>query len=141
MRVLSRGGRAGFVHSYNADTRRYAGSGSLLQTLAPKVNAKIWEKLVSIERYGPAVLSNTEFARVRRRFLRVYYRRLLWWAATGRMDIVRRDIARLRDRGHAPNFWRFVDAVAAWPAYLFAKRVSRPHRPRRWPADAARPAA
>ena len=45
-RVLSRGGRAGFVHRYNADTRRYAESGSLIQTLAPKVKAVIWEKLL-----------------------------------------------------------------------------------------------
>ena len=90
------------------------------------------------ERYGPAALSNTEFARVRRRFLRVYYWRLLWWQATGRGDIVSRDLKRLRERGHTPNLWDFIEAVAAWPVYLFNKRVRRPHAARRWPEDAAK---
>lgn len=135
-RVLSRGGRAGFVHAHVADTRRYAGSGSLIDTFAPTVKAVIWEKLLFIERYGPAALSNRDYAFVHRRFLRVFYRRLLWWAATGRFAMARRDYARLAERGQAPNPWDFIDAVAAWPAYLFAKRVARPHAARRWPADA-----
>jgi glycosyltransferase involved in cell wall biosynthesis len=135
-RVLSRGGRAGFVHRYNADTRRYAESGSLIQTLAPKVKAVIWEKLLFIERYGPAALSNTDFALVQRRFLRVYYRRILWWFATGRGDIAMRDLTRLRERGHRPNPWDFLVAMAVWPVYLFNKRIRRPYAPRPWPSDA-----
>lgn len=141
LRVLSRGGRVGFVHGHTADTRRYAGSGSLIQTFAPKVKANIWEKLLFIERYGPAALSNTEFDRVRRRFMRVFYRRLLWWAATGRFDIVARDLERLRKRGHAPGPWSFIEAAAVWPAYLYAKHITRPHAPRPWPVDAVRPAS
>lgn len=90
-RVLSRGGRAGFVHGYVADTRRYAGSGSLIDTFAPTVKAVLWEKLLFIERYGPAALSNRDYKLVHRRFRRVFYRRLLWWAATGRVEMALRD--------------------------------------------------
>jgi glycosyltransferase involved in cell wall biosynthesis len=136
-RVLSRGGRAGFVHAHIADTRRYAGSGSLIDTFAPTVKAVLWEKLLFIERYGPAALSNQEYKFVQRRFLRVFYRRLLWWAVTGRWAMAARDYNRLGERGHSPNPLDFALAVMVWPAYLFAKRVSRPHRPPRWPTDAA----
>ena len=135
-RVLSRGGRAGFVHRHIADTTRYTGSGSLIDTFAPKVKAALWEKLLFIERYGPAALSNSEYRRVHRRFLRVFYRRLLWWAATGSFAMAQRDYGRLAERGHAPNPWDFIEAVAVWPAYLFAKRISRPHAPQPWPRDA-----
>ncbi|MBS0386444.1 MAG: glycosyltransferase family 2 protein [Proteobacteria bacterium] len=135
-RVLSRGGRAGFVHGHVADTLRYAGSGSLIDTFAPTVKAVLWEKLLFIERYGPAALSNREYEFVHRRFRRVFYRRLLWWAATGRTGMAMRDYRRMRERGLRPMPWDFVDAVAVWPAYLFAKRFSRPHAARPWPKDA-----
>lgn len=137
-RTLSRGGRAGFVHKYNGDTARSADSGSLIQTLAPKVKAVIWEKLLFIEHYGPAALSNVEFERVRRRFLRVYYRRLLWWMATGRGDIASRDLKRLRERGHGPNLWDFIESIAVWPVYLVNKRMRGRLAARRWPQDAAK---
>ncbi len=135
-RVLSRGKRAGFVHKYSADTSRYEGSGSLTYTLAPKVKAVIWEKLDYIERYGPAHLSNTEYKRVLRRFLRVYYRRILYWAISGLMKIAVRDYKRLKARGHGPTPWDFIESVVVWPYYLFLKRVSKPHAPRPWPRDA-----
>ena len=64
--------------SYNGDTRRYAGSGSLFDTFAQTVKAVLWEKLLFIEWWGPAALSNTEYKRVSEaRFLRVYGRRLI----------------------------------------------------------------
>ncbi len=135
-RVLSRGKRAAFVHKYLADTSRHADSGSLVFTLAPKVKAVIWEKLLFIERYGAAHLSNTEYQRVLRRFLRVFYRRLLFWAASGSMKIAVRDYKRLKARGHAPNIWDFIESVAVWPYYLFAKRVTKPYAPRPWQPDA-----
>jgi glycosyltransferase involved in cell wall biosynthesis len=135
-RVLSRGGRAGFVHGHIADTRRYVGSGSLLDSFAPTVKAVLWEKLLFIERYGPAALSNREYKFVHRRFRRVFYRRILWWAATGRMGMAERDYQRVSERGLRPSPWDFIDAVAAWPAYLFAKRFSRPHAAPIWPKDA-----
>lgn len=138
LRVLSRGGRAGFVHTYNGDTRRYEGSGSLIKTLAPRVKAVIWEKLRFIEQYGPAALSNTEYKMVKRRFLRVFYRRLLWWMVSGRGDIVRRDVARLRERGLAPSLWGYFSAVAIWPYYLWNKRFAKPFAPLRWPDDAVK---
>src|SRR5690606_38268692 len=135
-RVLSRGKRAAFVHKYLADTTRYEGSGSLSFTLAPKVKAVIWEKLLNTERFGPAHLSNTDYKRVLRRFLRVYYRRLLFWAVSGSFEIAVRDYKRLKSRGHAPSIWDFLEAVAVWPYYLFAKYVSKPHAPRPWQPDA-----
>jgi glycosyltransferase involved in cell wall biosynthesis len=135
-RTLSRGRRAGFVHRYNADTRRYKGSGSLIDTFAPTVKAVLWEKLLFIEWYGPAALSNTEYKRVLRRFLRVFYRRLLYWFFTGLPQMALRDYRRLKARGHAPGVWDFIESVAIWPYYLFLKHVAKPHAPRRWPADA-----
>ncbi|MGQ0532246.1 MAG: glycosyltransferase family 2 protein [Caulobacteraceae bacterium] len=135
-RTLSRGGRAGFVHRYNGDTRRYAGSGSLIDTFAHTVKAVLWEKLLFIEWWGPACLSNTEYKRVLRRFLRVYYRRLLWWAATGSMAMAIRDYKRLAQRGHRASPWDFIEAVAVWPYYLWLKRAWKPYAPPRWPADA-----
>jgi glycosyltransferase involved in cell wall biosynthesis len=135
-RTLSRGKRAAFVHKYGADTSRYEESGSLVFTLAPKVKAVIWEKLLFIERYGPAHLSNTEYQRVLRRFLRVFYRRLLYWAVSGSFPIAVRDYKRLKARGHAPNPWNFIEAVAVWPYYLFQKRFSKPHAPHKWQPDA-----
>jgi glycosyltransferase involved in cell wall biosynthesis len=135
-RTLSRGGRAGFVHRYNAETRRYAGSGSLIDTFAHTVKAVLWEKLLFIEWWGPACLSNTEYKRVLRRFLRVYYRRLLWWAVTGAMDMAKRDYQRLSERGHRAGIWDFIESVAVWPYYLFLKRIAKPFAPPRWPADA-----
>ena len=134
-RVLSRGKRAAFVHKYLADTSRYAESGSLVFTLAPKVKAVIWEKLLFVERYGPACLSNTEFKRVLNRFLRVFYRRILFWAVSGSAAIAKRDLGRLASRGHKPNVLDFIASVAVWPYYLFLKRVKRPQTPPRWPAD------
>lgn len=134
-RTLSRGKRAAFVHKYLADTSRYAESGSLVFTLAPKVKAVIWEKLLFIERYGQAHLSNTEYKRVLRRFLRVFYRRLLYWAVSGSFPIAVRDYKRLKARGHAPNAWDFIESVAVWPYYLFQKRFSKPHAPRPWQPD------
>jgi len=135
-RVLSRGKRAGFVHKYIADTIRHKDSGSLVFTLAPKVKAVIWEKLLFIERYGPAHLSNIEYQRVLRRFLRVFYRRILFWAASGSMKIAVRDYKRLKARGHAPSAWNFVESIAVWPYYLFAKHVSKPYASRPWQPDA-----
>lgn len=135
-RTLSRGGRAGFVHRYNGETRRYAGSGSLIDTFAPTVKAVLWEKLLFIEWWGPACLSNTDYRRVQRRFLRVFYRRLLWWAATGGLRMAVRDYNRLAERGHRPGPWDFIEAVAVWPYYLWLKRIWKPHAPPRWPADA-----
>jgi glycosyltransferase involved in cell wall biosynthesis len=135
-RTLSRGKRAAFVHKYLADTSRYAESGSLVFTLAPKVKAVIWEKLLFIERYGAAHLSNTEYKRVLRRFLRVFYRRLLYWAVSGSFEISMRDYTRLKARGHAPNAWDFIESVAVWPYYLLQKCFTKPHAPRAWQPDA-----
>lgn len=135
-RVLSRGKRAGFVHKYLADTSRYAESGSLVFTLAPKVKAVLWEKLLIIERYGQAHFSNTEYLRVHRRFLRVFYRRILFWMMSGTTAIAARDLKRLKARGHSPNPWDYFMSVAVWPYYLFAKRYGKPHAPRPWAADA-----
>ncbi|MBX3429796.1 MAG: glycosyltransferase family 2 protein [Hyphomonadaceae bacterium] len=135
-RTLSRGKRAAFVHKYIADTIRHKDSGSLVFTLAPKVKAVIWEKLLFIERYGPASLSNTEYKRVLNRFLRVFYRRILFWAISGSGAIAKRDLERLASRGHRPSVFDFIASVLVWPYYLFLKRVKRPYEPPRWPTDA-----
>lgn len=140
-RTLSRGGRAGFVHKHNADTRRYSGSGSLSDVFAPTVKAVIWEKLLFIEWWGPASLPNTDYKRVLRRVLRVHYRRLLWWALTGSTKLAERDFKRLSERGHKPTAWNFVESVLLWPHYLWLKKVRKPFLAPRWPADAKLPEA
>ncbi|QGZ94047.1 Hyaluronan synthase [Terricaulis silvestris] len=137
LRVLSRGGRMGFVHAPIADTTHHPDSRT--QTYDKQHRTYIWEKFVFIERYGPAALSNTEFARLRMRYRRIVYRRLLWWAATGGLQHARRDLERLRVRGSLPSLLDYLDAVVAWPAHLYTKAVSRLHEPRPWPSDAARP--
>jgi hypothetical protein len=73
---------------------------------------------------------------VLRRFLRVFYRRLLFWAVSGSMKVAVRDFNRLKARGHAPNVWDFVECVVVWPYYLFQKRFSKPYAPRAWAPDA-----
>jgi glycosyltransferase involved in cell wall biosynthesis len=133
-RTLSRGKRAGFVHKYIADTIRHKIPARWCLRWR-RVKAVIWEKLLFIERHGPAALSNTEYKRVLNRFLRVFYRRILFWAVSGAGAIAKRDLGRLASRGHRPNPLDFIASVAVWPYYLFLKRVKRPQAPPRWPAD------
>jgi glycosyltransferase involved in cell wall biosynthesis len=139
LRVLSRGGRMGFVHTPIADTTHHPDSRT--QTYDREHRTFIWEKFVFIERYGPAALSNTEFARLRKRYRRIVYRRMLWWAVSGGLEHARRDLARLRERGAEPGFFDYVDAVLSWPAHVYTKSVARVHEARPWPADAVKPAS
>ena len=139
LRVLSRGGRMGFVHAPVADTTHHPDSRT--QTYDKEHRTWIWEKFVFIERYGPAALSNTDFARLRKRYRRIVYRRLLWWIVSGAAAHAKRDLDRLRARGASPNLVDFIDAVLAWPAHLYTKSVARQHEPRPWPSDSVRPAS
>jgi glycosyltransferase involved in cell wall biosynthesis len=139
LRVLSRGGRMGFAHEPIADTTHHPDSRT--QTYDREHRTYIWEKFVFIERYGPAALSNTEFARLRKRYRRIVYRRMLWWAATGAARLAKRDLDRLRARDAAPTLVDYADAVLTWPAHLYTKLVARPQDAQPWPADAVKPAS
>lgn len=139
LRVLSRGGRMGFVHAPIADTTHHPDSRT--QTYDKEHRTWIWEKFVFIERYGPAAFSNTDFARLRKRYRRIVYRRLLWWIVSGAATHAKRDLDRLRARDASPSVIDFIDAVLTYPAHLYTKSVARQHEPRPWPSDSVRPAS
>jgi glycosyltransferase involved in cell wall biosynthesis len=139
LHVLARGGRFGFVHEPVLDSVHHAEM--LTKTLDMKIMSTLWEHYVFLERFGPGAMSNAEFARVRRGQLRVLYRRLLWWRVAGRGELYKRDLERLRARGLGPGLAAYLDSILAWPAHLYAKRVSRPAEPKPWPAEAVKPGA
>ena len=123
LRVLSRGGRFGFVHEPIFDSLHH--KGSVTQTVGVRTMSIMWELLQFIEQYGRRAMSETEFLRLRRRHRRSFYRRLLWWRTFGRSQLFQRDMARLTESGAAPNLTDYVDAVVAWPSHLYAKHISR----------------
>lgn len=139
LRVLSRGGRMGFVHAPIADTTHHPDSRT--ETYDREHRTWIWESFVFVERYGPAALSNTDFARLRKRYRRIVYRRLLWWMLTGAFKHAQRDLGRLRERGAAPGVMDYIDAALTWPAHGYTKAVARLQEARAWPADAVKPAS
>ncbi|MBL8548611.1 MAG: glycosyltransferase family 2 protein [Hyphomonadaceae bacterium] len=137
LRILSRGGKFAFVHEEVLDSLHHD---EALTATDRKFQTMLYEKLVLVERYGPYVFSNSEYAHMRQYRLRVLYRRLLFWRLTGHWELFRRDMGRLRERGLAPSFWDYADSVLSWPEHLYEKRVSGMREPRPWPADAVRAA-
>jgi glycosyltransferase involved in cell wall biosynthesis len=137
MRVLAQaGGRFGFVHEPIFDTLRHGATWSM--TIGRRELPRLWEEVLVTERYGPAVLSNAQYARVRRGRLFVLYRRLLWWAAFNRV-LFNRYFKDLRGRGLAPGLLDYAAATLDWPRHLYETRVSRAREPLPWPQDAVRP--
>lgn len=137
LRVLSYGGRYVHLHEPIGDTTNHPGNRR--SSLDAKIMTIIWEHLYYAEIYGPGVLSNFEFDRVRRLHRRVIYRRLLFWWATGRSHMSARDMEHLRARGIAPSLWDYLDALLHWPEHIFVKRLSGRHLPKPWPTDALKP--
>jgi hypothetical protein len=135
VRVLARGGSFGFVHKRLFNNLHHTGT---ITFSVSKRTPYMWERFLYIERFGPSVLTNSSYRRVRRRHLRIVYRRLLWWALSGAWHNVRREVPRLRSRRAGPTLWRYLDAVLAWPGHLLEQRLHRPHRAFDWPADAYR---
>jgi hypothetical protein len=72
--------------------------------------------LLLIERYAKQVMRPAEAARCRQRHLRVIYRFLLYWRATGRGQLAERELERLAQHGAAPSLADYRDAVLEWPA-------------------------
>lgn len=137
LRILSQGGRFGFVHKHLFDNTHH--KGALTATVVKKQIPYIWEQLLFIERYGPGALTNNEFKRVRKKHLRVVNRRMLFWMFAARGNY-KRDQARLQARGLAPSFASYLDALIAWPGHILTK-TARPNDNVPWPDDALRPAA
>jgi glycosyltransferase involved in cell wall biosynthesis len=137
-RVLFGGGRCGFVHEPIFETMGHAGS--LTSTWTDKVAAQSLERLIRLERYGPAALSQTEYQRIAKRERRILYRKLFWRMVTGKAAIARRDFQLLTELGHKPTLADIVLSFMAWPRHLYNRKVwhLRQHPP--WPATAAKPA-
>ncbi len=136
-RVLSKGGRVGWVHEPLFDT--LAHDASLTSTWTNKVSPQQWEHLVRVERYGPGALSSAEYRRILRMQLMRTYRRLLWRFIGGRGEIARRDLALLRERGYRPSLADYAMSVLTWPSHYYYRRTVWPRPPAKWPDIAARP--
>lgn len=136
-RILSHGGRVGWVHEPLFDT--LAHEASLTSTWTNKVSPQQWEHLVRIERYGPGALSSAEYRRTLRKQLMRTYRRLLWRFIGGRSEIARRDLALLRERGYQPSLVDYVMSVLTWPSQYYYRKTVWPKPPAEWPDIAARP--
>jgi glycosyltransferase involved in cell wall biosynthesis len=137
LRVLSRGGRFGFVHEPIVDTIVHVNARRVV--LDQAIKTRLWENLLFLERFGPCAMTNCEFLQVRRRHRRVSYRRLLWWMITGKGELARRDIELLNARGIGPSLLDYADSVLSWPGHIYEKRLSGAREPKPWPADAVRP--
>lgn len=136
-RILSKGGRVGWVHEPLFDT--LAHDASLTSTWTNKVSPQQWEHLARIERYGPGALSSAEYRRILRKQLMRTYRRLLWRLIGGRGEIARRDLALLRERGYRPSLVDYAMSVLTWPLHYYYRRAVWPKPPAEWPDTAARP--
>ena len=136
-RVLSRGGRVGWVHEPLFDT--LAHGASLTSTWTNKVSSEHWEHLTRIEVYGPGALSSAEYRRILRGQLLRVYRRLLWRFIGGRVEVARRDLELLRGRNHRPSLLDYVMSILTWPWHYYYRRVIWPKPPAEWPAIAAKP--
>lgn len=133
LRVLASGGSFGFVHKLLFNNAHHPG------TVTHAINKQtpyLWEWLGFIEHYGPSVLTNAGYRRVRRRHLRIIRRRLLFWMFTGAWANVRREVPRLRQRGISLSLLGFADALAAWPAHLLDIHVLKTSAAFPWPFDA-----
>lgn len=137
LRILSQGGRFGFVHKHLFNNLHH--EGALTATLVRKKIPYIWEQLLFIERYGPACLSNSEYKRLRKRHLRIVNRRMLFWMFTAPENF-KRDLARLNTRDAAPTFASICDALLSWPAHLIERRFVKSNTPPVWAEDAVQTA-
>lgn len=135
LRVLAQGGSFGFVHRRLFNNLHHAGA---ITFSVAKKTPYIWERFLYIERFGPSTLTNSAYQRLRRRHLRIVYRRLLYWLFTGSRENLARELPRFRSRGAAPDFLGYLDAVLSWPGHVFEQRLLKPHDVFTWPEDAYR---
>jgi glycosyltransferase involved in cell wall biosynthesis len=103
----------GFIHSRVGFTRVHGGSitGRLMQP--NKMHDANW--LALIDRFGPIVMSPSEFSECRGAFLRYYFRRLLLWRYQDRNKVLfDMHIAFLKERGVSPTVFDYVGALFEW---------------------------
>ncbi len=135
LRVLAQGGSFGFVHKRLFNNLHHAGT---ITFSVSKKTPYIWERFLYIERFGPSSLTNTAYQRVRRRHLRIIYRRFIYWFFTGARDNLQRELPRFESRGVAPSLSDYLDAVLSWPGHLLEQRLFKSHKAFTWPEDAYR---
>jgi glycosyltransferase involved in cell wall biosynthesis len=121
LRAVARG-KFGYVHEPLVMIRLHPEQ--MTEKLA-EVSFTVFEPLLLIERYAKQVMNPAEATRCRQRHLRVIYRFLLYWRATGRGQLATRELRRLADHGAAPRLSDYRDAVLEWPLREIRKRLQR----------------
>ncbi len=120
LRALTRG-KFGFVHEPLFIGHDH--KGSLTNTLLSGNRYKILEPLITIDRWGSATMSPAEYQACRRRHLRVIYRFMLAWRATGRTDHYEHAAELVRQRSAIPGFGDYALSVLEWPLHLVRKHI------------------
>jgi glycosyltransferase involved in cell wall biosynthesis len=122
LRALARG-KFGFVHQPLVTLRVHPAQ--LFAKLLSESRHTVFAPLVEIERWAHVVMDERAAARCRERHLRVIYRFMLYWRATGQSKLVKRYTQMLSERGCAPSLRDYQQAVLEWPGRELAKRYRR----------------
>jgi GT2 family glycosyltransferase len=121
LRALARG-KFGYVHEPLVWIRMHP------EQLTAKLLATrntVFEPLSLIERWAKVVMGPAEAARCRQRHLRVIYRFLLYWRATGETQLVERGLNWLAERGALPSLEDYGRSIVEWPVREVGKRLRR----------------
>lgn len=121
LRALARG-KFGYVHEPLIWIRMHPEqlTAKLLET-----RNTVFEPLSLIERWAKVVMGPAEAARCRERHLRVIYRFLLYWRATGQTQLAERGAKWLAERGALPSREDYARSVLEWPLREVGKRLRR----------------
>ena len=96
-----------------------------IASLAPVSEAVYGTGTVEPERWAKVVMGPAEAARCRERHLRVIYRFLLYWRATGQTQLAERGAKWLAERGALPSREDYARSVLEWPLREVGKRLRR----------------
>lgn len=135
LRILVSGGSFGFVHKHLFNNLHHT---ETVTHAMSKRRPYLWEWFQFIERFGPSVLTNAGYKRLRRRHLRIVRRRLLFWTLSGAWDNVRREVPRFRARGVSFSLLTFLDALLSVPGRMIRAKLRQPSEPFTWPTEAYR---
>ncbi|MDD9940184.1 MAG: glycosyltransferase [Myxococcales bacterium] len=122
LRALSRG-KLGYVHEPLVMLRVHPDQLFVQQTKASRHS--VFEPLVLIDRWAHVLMGPREAKRCRTRHLRVIYRFLLFWLATGQKSFVEHHMKRLDELGARPSLLDYEKAVLEWPLREVVKRYRR----------------
>ena len=120
LRAMARG-KYGFVHEPLFQWRRHANQVS--NTLIKQNQARVFEPLILIERWGPKVMPAAALKKCRDRHLYAIYRHLLAWRLLGRRELFDHYVALLKERELNPHTLQYLASIAAWPSHLLSKHA------------------